>query len=169
MIILNEKAYVEDLLLHKNFDSSKASHFLSMYARYLYHEKNLPKAGILKELHFFMEQNGRHYNPVDWTGRFEKYANKAGNYPLCECDGIWITEHEIKTIEQIHDKVLERLAFTLLCLAKFQNYRNPNNHHWIPYPNGEIYAMACINTSAFEKDRKLNRLKELGLIAYAKK
>ena len=29
--------------------------------------------------------------------------------------------------------------------------------------------MACINTTAFEKDVKFNKLKELGLIEYAKK
>ena len=85
------------------------------------------------------------------------------------CKGVWITENELKTIEEIHDKVLERLAFTLLCLAKFRNYRNPNNNNWVNYSNGEIYSMACINTTAFEKDVKFNKLKELGLIEYAKK
>lgn len=140
-----------------------------MYARYLYHEKGLRKAGILKELNSFMFENYPRYNPVDWTESLEKYANKAGKYPLCECKGVWITENEIKTINEINDKVLERLAFTLLCLAKFRNFRNSNNNNWINYSNGEIYSMACINTTAFEKDIKYNKLKELGLIEYAKK
>lgn len=140
-----------------------------MYARYLYHEMNLRKVGIIKELNSFMQNNYPHYNPVDWTASLEKYANKAGKYPLCECSGVWITENELKTIEEIHDKVLERLAFTLLCLAKFRNFRNPNNNNWINYSNGEIYSMACINTTSFEKDIKFNKLKELGLIEYAKK
>ncbi len=116
-----------------------------------------------------MFENYPRYNPVDWTESLEKYANKAGKYPLCECKGVWITENEIKTINEINDKVLERLAFTLLCLAKFRNFRNSNNNNWINYSNGEIYSMACINTTAFEKDIKYNKLKELGLIEYAKK
>lgn len=140
-----------------------------MYARYLYHEKGLRKAGILKELNNFMLENYPRYNPVDWIESLEKYANKAGKYPLCECKGVWITENEIKTINEINDKVLERLAFTLLCLAKFRNFRNLNNNNWVNYSNGEIYSMACINTTAFEKDIKYNKLKELGLIEYAKK
>lgn len=143
--------------------------FLSMYARYLYHEKNLRRTGIMKELNLFMENNYPHYNPVDWTASLEKYANKAGKYPLCQCSGIWITDSELIAIDKIHDKVLERLAFTLLCLAKFSNFRNPNNNNWVNYTNGEIYSIACINTTAFEKDMKFNKLKELGLIEYAKK
>lgn len=140
-----------------------------MYARYLYHENGFRKSRIIKELNHFMDENYPHYNHMDWSDTFEKYASKAKKYPLCKCKGVWITENELKTIEEIHDKVLERLAFTLLCLAKFKNFRNPNNNNWINYSNGEIYSIACINTTAFEKDIKFNKLKELGLIEYAKK
>ncbi len=169
MIILNEKEYVHRVLSDQYIDPSKTYTFLSMYARYLYHEKGLRKASIIEELHRFMEKNDPHYNPADWSASLEKYAGRAEKYPLCECSGVWITEKEQKTIENVHDKVLERLAFTLLCLAKFGNFRNPNNNNWVNYSNGEIYSMACINTTAFEKDMKLHKLKELGLIEYAKK
>ena len=139
-----------------------------MYARYLYHEKGLRKIRIIKELNSFMNKNYPHYNPVDWLDSLEKYARKAKKYPLCECNGIWITENELKTIEEIHNKVLERLAFTLLCLAKFRNFRNSKNNNWVNYSNGEIYSIACINSSAFEKNIKFYKLKEFGLIEYAK-
>ncbi len=116
-----------------------------------------------------MELNYPRYNPVEWRANIEKYANKADKYPLCECKGVWITQNELQTISAIHNKVLERLAFTLLCLAKFRNFRNPDNNNWINYSNGEIYTAACINTSAYDKDIKLNTLRESGLIKYAKK
>ena len=140
-----------------------------MYARYLYHEEGLRKAGIIKKLDEFMKTCYPRYNPVNWSSNIEKHAMKADKYPLCKCDGIWITESELKTIEELHNKVLERLAFTLLCLAKFGNFRNPQNDNWVNYSNGEIYSMACINTTAFDKDLKYNQLRDLGLIEYAKK
>lgn len=169
MIILNEKEYVLDILENSNTDIPKIRNFLSMYARYLFHEKKLQKNDIIKEMNLFMQSRYPAYRPDDWSAGMEKYAAGADKYPLCECKGIWITENEVKTIAEIHNKVLERLAFTLLCLAKFSNYRNPDNHGWINYGNGEIYKMACINTTAFEKDLKLNQLRELGLIEFAKK
>lgn len=140
-----------------------------MYARYLYHSQGLRKSGIIKELDRFMQENYPRYNSVDWFNSIEKYANNAAKYPLCECSGVWITENELNTIENIHNKVLERLSFTLLCLAKFRNFRNVNNNNWVNYTNGEIYKLACINTTAFDKDLKFNQLRELGLIEYAKK
>lgn len=169
IIILNEKEYVDRILSGKNLEPSKTYTFLSVYARYLYHEKELRQEEITKELNTFMETRYPRYNPLDWSASLEKYAKNAGKYSLCECNGVWITEDELKTVDEIPDQTLQRLAFTLLCLAKFQNFRNPDNHNWVNYSNGEIYSMACINTTAFKKDIKLNTLKESGLIEYAKK
>ena len=116
------------MLLNKNLKPSETYTFLSMYARYLYHEKTLRKKEIVKELNAFMEENYPRYNPVDWSARLEKYASKAGKYPLCKCEGIWITENEVGAIEEIHDKVLERLAFTQLWLSGFLKFRNLAKH-----------------------------------------
>ena len=140
MIILNERSYVLGILQNENADISKLHNFLGLYARYLFHEKKLQKKNIIEELNQFMQTRCLPYRPA-----------------------------ELKTIAEINNKVLERLAFTLLCLAKFSNFRNPDNCGWISYGNGEIYKMACINTTAFEKDLKLNQLRELGLIEFAKK
>ena len=127
------------------------------------------KQKIITELDDFMKSNYPHYNPVDWMQIIERYANKAGKYPLCKCPGVWITEHELTTITGIRDKVLERLAFTLLCLAKFRNFRNSNNNNWVSNDDGEIYKLARITTSAFDKGIRFNKLRELGLIEFAKK
>lgn len=140
-----------------------------MYARYLFHEKGLEKSMIIHKLNSFMEEAYPNYNTIDWMVSIEKYAQKAESYPLCKCEGIWITYNEIQTISQLQNKVLERLAFTLLCLAKFKNFRNSENNNWINYSNGEIYSLACITASAFEKDIKLNQLREERFIEYAKK
>ena len=116
-----------------------------------------------------MKTNYPDYNAINWISTIEKYAKRAEKYPLCKCRGIWITRNEITTIENLHDKVLERLAFTLLCLAKFNNFKNPQNNNWVNYSNGEVYKMACINTTAYLKDLKYSQLHELQLINFAKK
>ena len=53
-----------------------------MYARSLYHEKGLRKTWIIAEINNFMNHNYPRYNPADWSATLEKYANKAGKYPL---------------------------------------------------------------------------------------
>ena len=140
-LILDEKEYVDKILSEGALHPSRIYLFLGLYARYLYHEKELRKTKIIKALDAFMEENYPRYNPVDWGLNLEKYAGKASRYPLCQCRGIWLTKEELDTISGIHDKVLERLAFTLLCLAKFNNFRNPLNNNWVNSSNGEIYSI----------------------------
>ncbi|MEY8339474.1 hypothetical protein AALB16_15895 [Lachnospiraceae bacterium 62-35] len=160
---------MERILSDKNIEPSKIHTFLSIYARYLFYEKKSDKEDIIKELHAFMISSYPNYRPADWAVKLETCTKQADKYPLCKCKGIWVTERELQTIDDLNDKVLERLAFTLLCLAKFGNFRNPDNHNWVTYRNSEIYSMACINATAFEQDMKFHKLKELGLIEYAKK
>nr|DAO66562.1 MAG TPA: hypothetical protein [Caudoviricetes sp.] len=109
------------------------------------------------------------YNPVEWRDYFERCISVSDQYPLCECDGVWINKNEVTTIKSLENKILERLAFTLLCLAKFRNYRNPDNNNWVNNTNGEIFSMACINIGSLEKDLRIHKLKELNLVEYAKK
>jgi len=116
-----------------------------------------------------MKKSYPRYNPVDWVTIIEKYAHKAGKYKLLELDGIWITTNELKTITDLNNKVLERLAFTLLCLAKFKNKRNENNNSWVNNEDSEIFKLARITTSAFDKDIRFNQLRKLGLLEYARK
>lgn len=160
---------MEHILSEGTLAPSCTHTFLRLYARYLYHEKKLQKNEIVQKLDSFLEHSEPHYQKENWAAPLEQYAAKASTYPLCKCDGVWMTDCELQTILALHDKVLERLAFTLLCLAKFRDFKNPKNDHWISNSNGEIYSIACINTTAFEKDNKLHLLKELGLIAFAKK
>ncbi len=169
IIILNEKEYITEMLGTDKIESNKVYVFLSIYARYLYHEKGFRKTKIIAYLNNYMKTNYPDYNAINWISTIEKYAIRAEKYPLCKCRGIWITRNEITTIENLHDKVLERLAFTLLCLAKFNNFKNPQNNNWVNYSNGEVYKMACINTTAYLKDLKYSQLHELQLIDFAKK
>lgn len=127
------------------------------------------KQEIKKELDSFMHKNYPRYNPVDWFAMIESVAEKADKYTLCECDGVTITENEINIIKSVEDKVLERLLFTLLCMAKFLNFRNENNNDWVNFDDSEIFKIANISISAFNKGIKLNTLRELGLIEYAKR
>ncbi len=65
-LILDEKEYVDKILSEGALHPSSIYLFLGLYARYLYHEKELRKTKIIKALDAFKEENYPRYNPVDW-------------------------------------------------------------------------------------------------------
>lgn len=170
MITLNEKEYAEDCLKRKQIDD-KPFYTLSILAKYYYHCFGYRKAKITELLTDFMEKHYARYdcNKTMWNESIEKIAKNAGKYTLFEIDGVWITKAELDTISNIHNKVLERLAFTLLCLAKLGNAKNPNNSGWVNNDAKEIFSLARISCSVDGRYEKLGELQQLSMLEFPRR
>lgn len=171
MIILNEKAYAENCLKNKEIDQNNPFLSLSIIAKYYYHSLGYRKKKIEQCLTEIAENSiiSKKYTRSMWENYIEQIAKNAGKSNLCEVDGVWITSKELETIKQINDAVLERLAFTLLCIAKFNNIRNPNNTGWVNNSAKEIFNLARISCTVKERYMNLGSLGSLGLLEYPKR
>lgn len=98
----------------------------------------------------------------------DRYSNTADKYTLVEIESVPVTQGELDTIERITSKPLRRLAFTLLCIAKFYNMSRPKNNNWTNKPDKEIFKLANIQTPSMRQSLMLNDLYALGLIGYSK-
>lgn len=170
MIVLNEKEYAEECLKNNNIGESPFF-TLSVIAKYYYHILGYKKKKIMTLLTDFLSKNYPRYdgNKSDWDNTIERIASGVGKYALYEIDGIWITQSELNTIESIHNKVLERLAFTLLCLAKLNNIKNPKNNGWVNLDAKEVFTLARITCNVTERYERLNQLYQLSLLEFPKK
>lgn len=170
MIILNEKEYAQECLKNKVVNDKPFS-TLSILAKYYYHCLGYRKKRIMELLVEFMRKNYPRYdyNKMEWNNSIEKIAANAGKFTLYEIDGIWITQAEMETIEGIHNKVLERLAFTMLCLAKLNNIKNPKNNNWVSLDAKEVFSLARISCSVADRYQRLGQLNQLSLLEFPKK
>lgn len=170
MIVLNEREYAENCL-QNGITNDNLYFTLSILARYYYHHLGYRKKRIAKLLLEFL---GEHYpkyelNKYAWQTSVEKLAARAGKYPLFEIAGVNITKLELETIENIHNKVLERLAFTMLCLAKFGNAKSDKNDNWVNLDSKEIFKLARISCKAEERETKIGQLYQMGLLEFSRR
>lgn len=168
MIILNEKEYVEELLIDKRLGEIPTLS-LNLIAKYLRQYKGLTHKKIVKELNDFMISSYVGYNPLDWSEYLEKCAKKSKDRDLIEIDGVHITQYELDKIAELKNKSYEKLAFTILCLAKYGNARNENNNCWVNNDFKEIFKLARVSCNASDRKRRLNKLYTLGYISFAKR
>lgn len=170
MIILNEKNYAEECLNH-NVILDKPFFTLSIIAKYYYHCLGYRRKKIITLLTDFMCKNYPDYenNKLSWQTTIDKIAASAGKYKLFEIDGVKITKSELAKISEIHNKVLERLMFTMLCLAKLGNERNERNNGWVNTEVKDIFTLARISATIYDQDLKINQLYQLGLIEFPKR
>lgn len=169
-IVLNEKEYAETCLKNKVV-GDKPFFTLSILAKYYYHHLGYRKKKISDLLVEFMANNYPRYscNKLKWNETIEKISTNAGKFPLHEINGVWVTESELETISTIHNKVLERLAFTLLCLAKLNNLRNPKNNCWVNMDAKDVFTLARIDCNVIGRYERLGQLSQLGLLEFPKK
>jgi len=169
MIILNEKEFAEECLRNKSLGESPYVS-LTILAKYYYNCFGYRKKKITELLTDFVSKYFSEYdvNRAGWEETIDSIASKAGKQPFYEIDGVWITADELKTIENINNKVLERLAFTMLCIAKLRNLKNPENNGWVTTSAKDLFMLARISCKAIERFQKIGALGSMGLLEFPK-
>ena len=162
-IILQEKAYAEKILESKVL-CRKPTFDLRMLAKYYYTEEKLTPHKIYLKLVNIMEEKYNNFALSKWQDILLDLAKNAKKYPLINIDYVPITENELSKINKIESKPMKRLAFTLLCLAKYKNIINHNNDDWVGYKFKDIFKMANINATKREQGVYIHDLKFSGLI-----
>ena len=85
-----------------------------------------------------------------------------------EIQGIPITKTELEAVAQLQKESLQKLAFTLLCIAKFYNAINPNNQNWCNTSDKDLFRIANVGSLDSRRQQKLiSELHELGMVGYS--
>lgn len=170
MIILNEKEFAENCL-QKGIGDNNPNFIIFPLAKYYYHHCGFRKKKIISLLIDFLSKYYPRYemNEYTWQSTVERLAGKAGSYPLFEISGIKVTRSEMKIITNIHNKVMERLAFTMLCLAKLGNAKSESNNSWVNENSKEIFNFARISCKADDREIKIGKLWDMGLLEFSKR
>jgi len=170
MIILNELEYADSCI--KNNDMGENPYTtLSILSKYYYHHLGYKKKQIILELTEFIAKNYPKYqlNKSNWDESIEKLASNAKKFQLYEIDGVWITKAEMQSIQDIHNKVLERLTFTMLCLAKLAIRKNGNANGWINEDAKTIFSLARVSGSVLDRNIRIGQLADIGILELPKK
>jgi len=169
--ILNERKYIENEVLTSTKEIEKPGQILPLLAQYYYQYEGLRKKRITELLLLTLAEKYPLYpqNKNDWSNTCDRIARHTGGVKLLEIDGIDITSGELETIAQVNDKALERLLFTLLCLAKYYNAKNPNNNGWTNTDIKDIFNLAKVKGNQKERGLTLYKLKEMGFIETPKR
>lgn len=165
-IILNEyewaKKAVEEKTLH---DMPRAS--LVLIAKY-YFSDGYKTNEVRELLHQLLLDDGYDL-PYMVANELVEDAIKVGKkYKPTIIESIVITKPELERISKLDKIQLKRLAFTLLCLAKFYRARS-NADGWVATPIKAIMKMANINESVKRQDLLYYQLGQLGMIEFSKK
>lgn len=166
-IVLNEHEWAENMINSHSLGSKPYETFCRVAKYYI--DKDYSKKEVRKMLDTFLLQCEPTASLPKWSETLDNAVNRAAKYDAIMIDYIEITKPEIEKINALEGTQIRRLAFTLLCLAKYWDIVNPNGDHWVNSKDAEIMRMANINTSIKRQSLMYHTLNQLGLIRFSKK
>ena len=165
-IVLNEYEWAERAIKDKSL-GKKPYETLSRVAKY-YTYKNYSRRDVRRLLDEFLLQCEPTVSLVTWSDTLDSAAKSAVKYPLVMIDSIDITKEELSKIDSLPGRPIRRLAFTLLCIAKYMYAISDNTNYWVTTPDNEIMKMANISTSIKRQSSMFGQLKDSGMIRFSK-
>lgn len=165
-IILHEAMWVENKLAEPTL-GKKPIETLSHIAKY-YLWRGYSKKDTVDLLGQYVLRCDPDASMVKWSGTLEYIAENADKYPMADVDAIDITRAEMQRIEHLDEVMLNRLMFTLLCLAKLRNAIHHTNSGWVNNKPNDVFALANIKTTPMRQALMINDLWNYGYLGYSK-
>lgn len=166
-IELKENEWAEKMIRSRSL-GDKPTETLRRIARY-YMDKGYGKRDVRTLLEVFLTQCIDGVSLPKWSDTLDIAIKMALKYEAVDIDCINITVPEMEKIKALDGKQIKRLAFTLLCLAKYKSVVNPTLDFWVTDKDSDIMSMANINTSIKRQSAMYHTLNELGMVQFAKK
>lgn len=123
---------------------------------------------IKKDILEFLKTYAPDLSLPRWEPAIDRQIKLLEKYHLIEVDSIGITQSELGTIQKLDKPMLRKLAFTLLCIAKFKNSVNPKNNDWVSCSDKEIFRLANIQKNIVEQSKLFRELRDANLLRFSK-
>lgn len=166
-IVLNEYEWAERMISNHEL-GKKPVETLNRVAKY-YLVSGYSKREVRAFLDTFLTLCDPTASLPNWSNTLDRVVKNVDKYPIIRIDGVNITAKEMASIEELEGKQLRRLAFTLLCVAKYWDAVSERNDHWVNTSDREIMQMANIGTSIKRQSAMFAKLKEDGMIRFSRK
>lgn len=166
-VILNEDKWAEEMISNHSL-GRRPFITLKRVARY-YLDRGNNQTQVRKMLESFMLSCDSTTSLSKWSDAIDTALAKAKKEPAIKISHIDISEPEMEIIQQIEGRQAQRLAFTLLCLAKYRLIVNPNSGGWVNFKDSEIMNMANIKNSIKRQSAIYNLLNKTGYIEFSKR
>lgn len=165
-IVTNERTCAEYAIRNSKF-GAKPTETIGRVARY-YADQGYDKGEIKGLIEDFMLKCDSAINLVKWQTTLERIVKSTEKYKLIEIDEISITQNEVVRIQALRSKMLQKLVFTMLCLAKYGNAINDNNNNWVNRKDKDIFNLANVKTTTKRQSLMINDLWTMGYIGYSR-
>lgn len=162
--IFNEKEYIERIINAGKVDLSNPTNTIRLLARYNFYVYGYKKSKNYNAIVDYMTKNFKDFSEITYQKSIDGCINDVDKTPFKNIDTVVITKSELDRIESLDDIKKQKLAFVLLCTAKYRDKYNPDNCHKTDISTTDLYKMARVVLPCSERNIYLHFLVTDGLV-----
>lgn len=144
--------------------NKKPSYDLRLISRYLCQSEGWKPKKIYEYLVSIMEVHYPGFNITAWQNLLFDYTLNSKKKKLVDIPYIPVTQNELLLIDKLTARPMKRVVFTMLCLAKYNNYTKEQNNDWINFQYKDIFKMSNVAATIKEQCSMIHEMRTLGLI-----
>ena len=149
-------AYAKSVINNHDIDSKNANEHMLLLAKYNFHVNKMDDTSNYRSIVDYMNKYWCLFVEADYQMKIEDYVKNAHKYPFKDIESIKITRKELDFIANLNNIRLEKIAFVLLCIAKYECYYHEEPKYWISWSLNNIAKLARVHVTK-DENRKLFR------------
>lgn len=167
VLIMNECQYAEEVFLGaKDNEVKKIALRLNYITRFLKQVLGLSDDDCYVQTVDWLERHQQNFSEYAYQSIIDKAISKADKNPLYAINGLTITQRELETITSLNNIQMEKIAFVLLCMCKFQAAAWGFTNNLTKYNLTELFKDARVVVPANARAEILHKLYAAGLFTF---
>jgi RNA polymerase-binding transcription factor DksA len=162
--IFNEKEYIEAIMDAKKVDLANPTNTIRNLARYNFYVNGYKKSKNYTAIVDYMTKNFKDFSEMTYQKSIDGCIKDVDKTPFKNIKSVRITKSELDKICILDDIKKQKLAFVLLCTAKYRDQYNPNNCHKTDISATDMYKMARVVLPKEQRNIYLHFLIRDGLV-----
>lgn len=142
--IFNEKNHIEKMIAERYVDATNPTNTIRKLARYNFYVNEYSKSKNYNSIVEYMSQNYDDFSEFAYQKDIDGCIKDVQKTPWKDISSIDVTKSEIDFIMALNDIKKQKIAFVLLCTAKYRDAYNENNNHKTDISMTDLYKMARV-------------------------
>ena len=159
-----KKEYIEGIIKAGQVDLSNPTNTIRKLARYNFYVNGYTKSKNYIAIVDYMSKNFTDFSEIIYQKSIDGCIRDVDKTPFKNIECVKITKSELDKISSLDDIKKQKLAFVLLCTAKYRDQYNPNNCHKTDISATDLYKMARVVLPKDQRNIYLHFLVQDGLI-----
>lgn len=143
-------SYAKNVIDNHNIDENNAIEHIKMLAKYNYHVENMKDNENYCSIVKYMSNYWNCFAEADYQKAISDFIKEAHNFGFKNMGTVKITKKELNFIASLSNIRLEKIAFVMLCIAKYKCYYHDNPNYWIDWNLNAISKLARVHVTKSE-------------------